>query len=1680
MFLNSNAFNFMSFVQNNVDPRTGQYNLGIELPELIGNNLCGPRLPLRLNFSPMNDQDSGFGIGWALNLSQFEIRASMLSLGSGERFKVSDNGPGVEPLIAERKLESFHFHNESKPDQQLVRYRLVHKSGLVEVLEPQDNDKDIALPVRVLAPSGHGLSLEYERDVDGPRLVRVSDDSGRDLLAIDYSSNHEVLLDLHPSDDPEVEPWARYTLSRNGADELTDVVLPTDEQASWHFEYQRFGNLRCVSKVDNPLGGTERVYYRTQGHRFPPAADGLARWLPNVERHVVQPGAGQPDMVTEYDYSPENFLGYGGTGIVWSDDGLDNLYKLVGNRYEYTSTARYRVPGEPDEDGNPTEVDARTITRTFNRFHLLNEQVTRQDGCVETVSTTYHEVAGQRFENQPEKFQLPHVMKKHWSLANDPREYREENVTTDYDTLGNLTEEIQANGIRTVITYHPANPEGFVGTLESLTVHPADCPVEPGHEAAQTIRVRYQYRQLAPLPPAQGYKAQEDWLLRNEEEIFQVLIDSEGKEQEQSLQKTECRYLEDSSNSFLYGRMDHQSTTLNGTTARSQWKYKRMDDDAGLPMLLSTEHTYTAPGGTLQRKIEQIQHVTTGGLYQEQDLNGVITRYRHDKLNRMLEETVGADTTEAATRHYAYRLLNQNDRGQAFEEATDVKGVLTRTYLDGASRTLRQELETLDEDKQPQTLPVHYQARYDSLGNQSGETLYDHYTQDGEKQVVAVDFSFSHDGWGQRCKVERPDGVIEHRDFSPFGADGNRIKTWITSAKNLELKRRQQVSEFNRFDKPVHEYRLDGNREVGRHDYHYDGLGRSTKETLTLQGNLDAPTLRSTHYHYDAWGRMHKTQRPDDSLLERQFAAHSLSELTTLFQVRKAANGVARPVCKREFDGLERLEKISVGPRVEDYTYQGSQTLVHQRTAYRMENGNPGQDKRVITYGYKPQLTEQPQTIETTRQQGGKGSAANLASFDYEESAAITSAKEDTQGTRSYTYTPLGYLLQEKWDNKDSTGYHVDYAHSPQGRLLSRQDSDGKAVVHAYDAQGRIAYTRQQSLKAAFSYDEEGLLESTETLDEASGRRVLCSLQHDTLGREVKRTLSVDGGVAHELHLVWRDDDLLLERRLEKDGTLLLKENFEYDALNRLAFHDSEGTLLPCNAKGRPIISQQFDFDEQDNLTRCRTWFDDGEQDDADFTYLADGSFQLAAVAHTLITDYPARQAFRYDELGNALNDEWGRRLVYDSVGRLQEVRDADDDDQVLASYRYDGHDQLYAARYGTAAEVLRRYQGNQVDRTVQDGLLTHYLYQSEMALGLNQWRGDQLQDSRLLLSDAQGTVLAEYDADGLRPKQEDTGELHPATYSTYGERPEDNGLRTLLGFLGELRDEAFGWYMLGRGYRTYNPSLMRFHSPDSLAPEESGINPYLYCLGDPVNWRDPTGHRSAYGYGKENPTDRSYHPPYIDPIEKPKGGWAQWLGVGIAGLFLVISAVTMPWTAPLSIGYVVAIAGLGMQAAGVGLQVAAIYTEDENLANTFYMLSNALQIVGGLMFGIGRGMALKVAKQLKHWTKHPLMQPGSKFKLPRLPEKLSTTGGDPIITNGTPLSAQTTAGSSSVRSTSSQVFKNMEDSALWQSLITNKRVIYSPGTRGELPFPSSISLPTSGASGAPWPPVTRPWGFLY
>ncbi|WP_448868745.1 RHS repeat-associated core domain-containing protein [Enterobacter ludwigii] len=90
------------------------------------------------------------------------------------------------------------------------------------------------------------------------------------------------------------------------------------------------------------------------------------------------------------------------------------------------------------------------------------------------------------------------------------------------------------------------------------------------------------------------------------------------------------------------------------------------------------------------------------------------------------------------------------------------------------------------------------------------------------------------------------------------------------------------------------------------------------------------------------------------------------------------------------------------------------------------------------------------------------------------------------------------------------------------------------------------------------------------------------------------------------------------------------------------------------------------------------------------------------------------------------------------------------------------------------------------------------------------------------------------------------TGSGKTHTWSPYGKGNPTDGLP---GFNGERPDPVSGAYHLGNGYRAYNPVLRRFNCPDSMSPfGAGGINPYAYCLGDPVNRTDPTGHISWQG----------------------------------------------------------------------------------------------------------------------------------------------------------------------------------------------------------------------------------------
>ncbi|MBA1201642.1 RHS repeat-associated core domain-containing protein [Pseudomonas capeferrum] len=131
----------------------------------------------------------------------------------------------------------------------------------------------------------------------------------------------------------------------------------------------------------------------------------------------------------------------------------------------------------------------------------------------------------------------------------------------------------------------------------------------------------------------------------------------------------------------------------------------------------------------------------------------------------------------------------------------------------------------------------------------------------------------------------------------------------------------------------------------------------------------------------------------------------------------------------------------------------------------------------------------------------------------------------------------------------------------------------------------------------------------------------------------------------------------------------------------------------------------------------------------------------------------------------------------------------------------------------------------------------------------------DGVVDTSLLAHDRMLSVLNIYDAAFIK-----------LSYTPYGYSASADSMHSLLGFNGQSLDEITGCQLLGHGYRAFSSVLMRFKSPDDWSPfGEGGLNAYAYCLGNPINYNDPSGHyplggtfkrlRSLFGSRKNSKT---------------------------------------------------------------------------------------------------------------------------------------------------------------------------------------------------------------------------------
>lgn len=1514
--ISSNAFNFFNHIQNGVDPRTGLYTFRLELSAFNGSDLLAPEVDLYLRYSPLNPHDRGYGSGWSLPTSEFDPARGrrIISLANGETFKADGRVGGNQLTMSEKKIDTFHLYEDAEN-----RWRVVHRSGMVEVLEPKGTGAQArAVATRIFSRQGHWLDLEYGLHAGFPMLTKITDMRGVTLLDVSRTGNR-VGLTL-PSDAGS----ATYSMVLGNNNRVDRIELPTENLASWRFTYQRVRNVDCISTVRTPAGGFEEIAYGDGGHLFP-IGSGIGP-LPRVTRHVKHPGHGQPAIDTRYTYSSDghNFLG-GNVRLDWIDDGLDNLFRQTMD-YDYATTETLWVDDKP----------VRSTVREFNKFHLNTREAvyrgSRLNGArtevignnIEEKTISYDLKAG-RFEEQVNACQLPVKVQKRWRVLDSSRQ-REEEVTTTYDDYGNVLKQTAANGVVETSSWYrngddgyPGNAEKFVCDLHTKTVTPA-----AGHPGdAPTVVTTYRYKAIKVLASSSEATRQENWCglasetLTNGGSTLKVTgydyYEQEGESpvpekplQHGRLKKRVVGFPNPAGDEPDQPPMLQTAVEYAYQFETLEWSHMRDERLHDLPSVDVFKTVLTTVGhDNTSLQTSEGHSLLSGELLQNINEDQVERRTVLDKLRRPIYEIVAGGDHSEAVRSNEY-VLCADEQDQAYQRLTSPTAVVTETRYDGLGRE-HQALASHVDPETPKRLFLVKELLHDAWGREREERQYDWLNaQPFPADVQFLSQRYLYDSWEARNVVIRSDNVQEHVLFDPTekDADNNICKTTWLQAAQQTLKSEKVRTWSNTFAKPVRieRLRLDDTVQT-QQSMSYDGLGQCVAK-------VDERNYK-TAFEYDAFGRMIASVLPDDTRVEHRYAPHTDGEwATSITAISSAGSEPPFEVGKQCYNGVGNVTSLTIGKRTEGLEYDPGQSVPKARVTGAGDT---------INYQYNLPLSPFP-THQSVNQ--------SETEFVYDPVTALMKESRGANGKRVYQYNVHDQLISETLDKPGEAQRTVGYVSTFYNRLKSRTDAGGMTAEHEYDERGRLQSTREGNLQATFAYNDLGRLVTITSTDTGNGSTLTTSLGYDDHGRENLRNQRLDEMPVRTLLQSWGKDSLVDKRQWFEGRVAVLTETFTYDRRGRLSIVEYRGSQLPEDEAKRKTRKQVFRYDSIDNILICQTTFEDGSTEMARYTYKEDDRFLLDKLTLTTTgTDTSLEElTFSHDQNGNLTVDQRRRSLKYDEESRLLQI-----DGQ--SRYQYDGEGQILTSQAGSAPPRQLWFDENRLSLAIQDGICTRFSFHADIPLAQ---QSESPARTLLLQTDASHSVIAECEA----------GEVRDIRYSAYGQRHTTAPLHSHLGFNGEALDEGSDWYMLGRGVRAYNPGLRRFNSPDPRSVFETGeLNPYSYCLNNPIALRDPTGMTASGGGGRPRRPDED------DPNWLGRGGggggggWMTWMWVGVAALATIAAVVTAG-------AALAAVGALGAAASGAVSSAAATVAAGGSVGVSGYFLAKAAgtTIAGAIM----------------------------------------------------------------------------------------------------------------------------------
>lgn len=852
-----------------------------------------------------------------------------------------------------------------------------------------------------------------------------------------------------------------------------------------------------------------------------------------------------------------------------------------------------------------------------------------------------------------------------------------------------------------------------------------------------------------------------------------------------------------------------------------------------------------------------------GNILEKTDKRGNMTTFEYDVLNRLTQTT---DSLEGVTQFQYDALGNQTTR-------IDAENRTTAYTYDYASRLL-----SVSEPLNKTTSYTYDLAgNKTSMTNAAGDTW--EYGYDANNRLItetdpldnliqtgydpAGNVSAKTDARGKTTTYEYDDRGLLTAVNAPLGQttlysyDANGNRTSVTDANNhtttYEFDGNNRLTKTTGPDNKSETYTLDANgnilqkedRKSGITTYEYDKENRVVEITDPLDG--------ITGMQYDANGNRTQVTDPNNKQytytydeLNRQNAVTDPENQTTYYTYDLVGNvltmtDATNASWEYTYDDLNRLTETT-DPL--NHSTQTDYDAVGNITAKTDANGN------TTVYDYDPRGL----MVSVTDAKDG------LTLYGYDANGNLIAVTDANGHTRTFEYDDLNSQIketdaqdQEKITVYDAAGNRtertqpngdtilygydennrltqitypdtteVTYTYDDLGARTAMTDSHG-TTTYTYDALNRLETVSRNGQTASYDYDPAGNItqitypNGTQVDYTYNGLNLpltaaesgqLISIAYDTVGRRSGEELPNDIDVTYQYDLAGRLT--LIDH--QQDNVSLAKSAYIPDPNgNRLSKTDESGLVT------------SYDYDELNQLTQAL--YPNGRT--VEYSYDAAGN-------RTDVTDSQVQTP-----------DTQTKDYIYDYENRLIQYQD---DNQTI-TYNYDG-------------------DGNLIERTVTEGTNTDtYEYFYDYSAGLPRLLVETKNETETYNYIYAGRLLARkgpegkvyYHQDGLGSTlaiTDWTGQvLNKYTYDAYGEvtSSQESVYNSIL-FTGEMQDQSGLIYLRAR---YYDPTSGRFTVEDTLFGDlENPLtqNLYAYCLNNPVNYVDPSGHtRKPAGQLLEN-----------------------------------------------------------------------------------------------------------------------------------------------------------------------------------------------------------------------------------